>query len=426
MKNIKSKLRSTQACENVWSQIFSFVLVVSLPRVNRALFRTFSTSIMSLLSTIAVVGCQQAPLKKSPMDGRSNRPAISNLPTTGDISKTGPGGESGPILTPQLPPGSAGSSSGGQGSGSGSQGTSGLPGSSGGASGINSSGNGAGNGFGNSPQIGGVVPPVRALPPIDLPKNEIPKIGVLLGAGGMKTWAQIGVLRQFQLARMPIHTISGLEWGAFHAAIYAHKNQVNDVEWQSMKLKDSDLPGSGLIGSKINRRSIGTLDSFFANVFADGLVEKTKVDFACPTTQIKGERTLWQNRGTIRGVLTRCVPYPPYFSDNADYTAAPFAIEEAAQWLRSRGAQVVILVNVLEANDMFSGRELEAQYTENLLWQEVRKQANRATPSSINHVINVNTSGHSLTDSAGRRALIEDGGRASADPVKALARKYGF
>lgn len=268
--------------------------------------------------------------------------------------------------------------------------------------------------------------PTPLQPPTFL-NRELPKVGVILGAGGMKTYAQLGVLREFTRARIPIHAIVGLEWGAVIGSVYAMQGQINDAEWKAFKLREEDLPGEGgFLSTRIKPQSISRLSEFFDNVYGAATIERTRVDFACPAYWQNVDRSGFMTKGPIKEALRACLPYFPFFHDAGGVMASPFSVEEAAAHLRSRGATLIVLVNVLGQGEFFSSKALQEQASENLLWSEIRREMLRARSPLVHLTININTSGHPLADTAGRRALIELGSKASTEAISKLATQYGF
>lgn len=259
--------------------------------------------------------------------------------------------------------------------------------------------------------------------------KELPKVGLILGPGGMKAFAHIGVLRELSKARIPVHAIVGLEWGAIFAGLYAHQGQVNDVEWKAFKLREQDLPGEGgFLSARIKPESVASLNEFFDTIFAGTTIESSKIDYACPAYWSREDRFGWMTKGPLKVAMRACLPYPPFFTDNAGVYASPFSVDEAIAHLRSRGANLLILVNVLgSAGDFLPAKLAQGeQAAENLLWSEIRREMLRAKPPAVHFVINVNTNGHPVTDYAGRRALVEKGARAAGDVVGKLVSEFGF
>jgi NTE family protein len=270
------------------------------------------------------------------------------------------------------------------------------------------------------------MPPVPApqAPPSFLNK-ELPKVGVILGPGGMKAYAHIGVLRELARARIPVHAIVGMEWGGVMAGIYSLQGQVNEVEWKAFKLREADMPGTGFLSSRIQPQAVTGLNEFFETAFGSSTIERAKVEFACPAYWSRQEKFGHMAKGPYKDAMRVCLPYPPLYSSHGGVWASPMSVEEGAAWLRSRGANLIVVVNVLAQGEIFPARLAGEHAVEQLLWSEVRREMQKAK-SVANHVIQVNTTGHPITDFAGRRALMEAGSKSASDVVNKLVDQYGF
>lgn len=270
--------------------------------------------------------------------------------------------------------------------------------------------------------------PLSPLPPQDtFLSKELPKIGLILGPGGLKAFAHIGVLREFARSRIPVHAVAGLEWGAMMAAFYAEKGQANDVDWKAFRLKESDLPTGGVLRG-YRSRSIADFDSYLSTALPGGSAERSKIPFGCPTVA-KRDKLQMLSKGSLKEMLIRCVPFPPLISAasaDADYLAGAFAIEESAQWLRSQGATLIVLVNVLGAGETLSSKLAEDQFGTSVLWTEIRRELLKIRAPTVQWVVSVNTSGQKLDDFSGRKAAVDAGSRAAVDLTQKLSKQYGF
>lgn len=267
-------------------------------------------------------------------------------------------------------------------------------------------------------------PPAEATPNTEtFLKKKAPTVGLILGPGLMKTYAHIGVLKEFTRARIPIQSVVGLEWGALMAGLYAMQGQANEVEWKTLKLKEDDLPSGGLLSSTVKPASISSMKDFFNTVFNGQLFERNRVDFACPTYSFTTEKMIWVNRGGMKEAMTNCLAFPPYFKDNSGWIASPAAIEEAATYLKSRGVTYIVFVNVLGGEvNIRSGQE--KNLTEQVLWSEIKRELNRSRVA--NSVITINTAEYPLMDLDARRNLVELGAKGSRETVNKLIQQYGF
>ena len=284
-----------------------------------------------------------------------------------------------------------------------------------------------------APPASPVAPPIAHAPPSapSAPENpaflqkEAPRVGLILGAGAMKAFAHVGVLKEFARARIPISSIAGLEWGAAMAGIFALQGQANEVEWKSLRLRENELPSSSFFGGGAKAQPIAILRDFLEIAFGRAQLERNRVDFACPAYSPKADKLLWLNRGSARDAIARCMSYPPFYLDAGGWIASPFAIEEAAAYLRARGANFVIFVNPLAGGDLLSDKQQDV-YADGVLWAEVKRHAGRAQIPGVNAIISVNTAGHPLNDFEGRRQIMDAGSKAAADVVNKLVSKYGF
>lgn len=254
--------------------------------------------------------------------------------------------------------------------------------------------------------------------------KELPKVGVILGPGGLKAYAHIGVMREFSRAKIPVHAVAGLEWGAMMGAFFAEKGLANDVDWKAFRLRDSDLPSGGMLRG-YRAKSMGDFDAFLQLVFPSSSIEHGKVPFGCPAL-VKREKIQWQARGSLKEAMAKCVPYPPLLSAAGDYLAGANAVEEAAQWLRQQGATLIVLVNVLGPGEMLSAKLADDQYGTSVLWSEVRRDLMRVRAPTVNWVVSVNTSLQKIDDFSARRATVEAGAKAAADLTQKLSKQYGF
>ncbi len=268
---------------------------------------------------------------------------------------------------------------------------------------------------------GAPVAPVE----IPLPK-ESPRVGIILGPGGMRSFAHIGVLKEFSRARIPINYVIGLEWGALMGGLYSMQGQVNELEFKAMRMRESDVPGKGFLGSRIKPEQVSIFADYLNQVFGGNLFEKTKIEFACPTYNLSQDRLVFLGKGSLRDGLSKCLPYPPYFADNRSFVAAPFEVEEAANFLRARNINLVIFVNVMSGGDVFP-KSIRGEYpVEQVLMSQLQHELNRSKINGVNQIIQVNTSNVSIIDFELRRNLIEQGANSAKDVVSKLVNQYGF
>ncbi len=72
-------------------------------------------------------------------------------------------------------------------------------------------------------------------------KEVLPKVGIALGGGGARGFAEIGVLRVLEQEKIPIDVVVGTSVGSLIGAIYADSGRVLDAEFTAIAVKDEDL-----------------------------------------------------------------------------------------------------------------------------------------------------------------------------------------
>lgn len=259
-------------------------------------------------------------------------------------------------------------------------------------------------------------------PPPVIP--DMPKIGIILGGGGAKTYAHIGFLHELMKNKVPVQAIAGIEFAAPMAALYANKELANDVEWQMFKLKEEDLVKKSLLGSSSKTNEVTALKDFVSTAFAKTSVEDFKVPFTCPSYNLKKNQTYLMNRGGIEQLMYLCMAYPPFFKPYQGSVAAVRDVTALANYLRQKGANYIVFVNVLQAP---GGKAYapEAQVSDNVLWSEVAGLYNKPLPG-VDSIVSLDTGSYGIMDFDKRREIMNRGSDSASKQLKVLARKWGF
>lgn len=254
-----------------------------------------------------------------------------------------------------------------------------------------------------------------------------PRVGLILGPGGMRAWAHSAVLHEFVKARIPIHAIVGIEWGALVAATFAEKGEVHNVDWQLFKLKNEQLPSKGFFNRSASAIPADQLSEYLSSTLKQNKVEDFRLPFACPSFALATGDVYWQVRGMATLALQKCLPYPPTYQPYKGWTAAAFALRESYDWLKGKGVELVILVNVLSSYDFFDRSILKEDPLTLLHWAQLRREILKFRPLSNQpryERIDVDLNGVSIVDYERRTQVLKMG--VLRPSLSDLARKHGF
>lgn len=251
------------------------------------------------------------------------------------------------------------------------------------------------------------IPPA----PVEVPTPMAPKanlkLGIILGAGGARTFAQVGFLKQLQMKRVPVHAIVGMEWGALVAASFAAKGSAHEAEWQLSKMKGLDQ-GWFNEGEADIKSALNPLQSYLSAYKAESL----KVPFGCPSLNLKKSQVFMMARGRLDQLLPFCLAYPPSVNPHDRTIAAVREVQMAVDYLRSQGANYIVLVNVLSQLDQ----------SEPVNWLELSYDMKRKWPG-VHERLDLSIGSKRLGDFKARQDLIESGMEQSTSFVDKLSSK---
>ena len=189
----------------------------------------------------------------------------------------------------------------------------------------------------------------KAIPPPPKPAN----IAVVLGAGAVKGFAHIGVLKILESQNVPIHMVVGTSVGSLVGSLYAYGYDAYKLQMIAYALERDDLiditlPDNGFVrGEK--------LENYVNRMVKDTPIEKFRIPFHAVATNIQtGEEMVFGTGNAGMAVRASCsIPgiFKPARISGKTYAdggiVSPLAIDVA----RHYGADVVIAVNISTSPD---------------------------------------------------------------------------
>lgn len=154
---------------------------------------------------------------------------------------------------------------------------------------------------------------------ISLPKDERPRIGLALSAGGVRGFAHVGVLETLDNAGLPIDMISGTSMGSVVGSLYAAGLPTEKL-WEisshlTMNNITPDYNAIGLLRFLFAKKlpSSSNLVKFFHEQLGDMQFEDMKIPFSCAAMDVKtGERVVF-NSGPLAIAVRASMNLPGVF-----------------------------------------------------------------------------------------------------------------
>lgn len=243
-----------------------------------------------------------------------------------------------------------------------------------------------------------------------------PRLAVILGPGGLRTFAHAGFIQELAKAKIPIFAIGGLEAGALPAALFASRGQPFDPEWQMMKLKEEDWIQKGLLAGASSKKPgdfLGSLNLMIGPI----KTEDAKITFACPSYSSIKKQTFLMNKGSLAQVLLYCLPSEPLMSHYQGSGANPIALGVLAQNFRQKGAQLILYVDLIAENTL--------PLDENGMMWGVYQSAIQQDWSKVNEVVKISGLSNFRSFSS-RREMLQRGQEFGKKFIQTLQTKYGF
>ena len=198
---------------------------------------------------------------------------------------------------------------------------------------------------------------VVAHPPAEAPRSQAPTeevrpfIGVALGGGGARGFAEIGVLRVLEQERIPIDIVTGTSVGSLIGALFADTGSVLDAEFLAIQVEEEDLfdyrAFAVLSGGLVRGER---LEAFLAAHLKHTSIEDMKVRFAAVATELRtGETRAFHSGPVARAVhASAAIPgvFVPVEIDGRVYVDGGVTNPVPVDVARQMGADVVIAVAI--------------------------------------------------------------------------------
>lgn len=136
------------------------------------------------------------------------------------------------------------------------------------------------------------------------------RVALVLGAGGARGYAHLGVLDELRTRGHEVVAISGTSMGALVGGLVAADREQEFREWaltltqrRLWQLLDPSLSGPGAIrGTKVLAKLGGML--------GEHLIEELPIPFTAVATDLRSEREVWFQRGPLTAAIRASVAIP--------------------------------------------------------------------------------------------------------------------
>jgi NTE family protein/lysophospholipid hydrolase len=180
-------------------------------------------------------------------------------------------------------------------------------------------------------------------------------VGLVLGGGGARGLAHIGVIRALNEAGIPIDMIGGTSMGAMVSSLYAmgmDYKAMTEVEKESIAYKpfnEFGLPFIAMIRSK-------RLDNSVKNIYGDTTIEDMWVNYFCVSSNLTTAEMVVHRRGNVGRAMRASAALPgivtPVIENNCLLVDGGLFNNVPADIMKEICGGIVIMVNVSPEEDL--------------------------------------------------------------------------
>ncbi len=175
-----------------------------------------------------------------------------------------------------------------------------------------------------------------------------PVVGLVLGAGGSRGFAHVGVLKAFEEAGIEADVIVGVSSGAVVAALHAGGMRAAELEATALAIEDNDLLDFTLFGPGVIEG--GRLQAYINDTLHNRPIEALQKPFAVIAAERETSRMTIFNRGNTGLAVRASASVPklfwPVMIRGTEYVDGGVASRVPASVARQMGADIVIAVDV--------------------------------------------------------------------------------
>lgn len=175
-----------------------------------------------------------------------------------------------------------------------------------------------------------------------------PVVGLVLGAGGSRGFAHVGVLKAFEEAGIDADVIVGVSSGAVVAALHAGGMRAAELEATALAIEDNDLLDFTLFGPGMIEG--GRLQAYINDTLHNRPIEALQKPFAVVAAERETSRMTIFNRGNTGLAVRASASVPrlfwPVVIRGTEYVDGGVASRVPASVARQMGADIVIAVDV--------------------------------------------------------------------------------
>jgi NTE family protein len=264
-----------------------------------------------------------------------------------------------------------------------------------------------------------------------VPAKSVPvrKVALVLGGGGARGFAHVGVIRELENAGVPIDLIVGVSVGSLIGALYADSKSSLDLEWKAFKISKDQIFDYNVFSLTNGLAKGEALQTYLDQTLKSRYLEDMKIPLAVVAADLNSGRQVVFTRGPVREAVRASTSLPGVFP--------PLALRDmllvdggllgnlAPQVARGLGATVVIAVSLDKVRTPLS----ETPNTLTTVLESIdmmNEEVTRLQAPQVDVMIRPDVGGIGITDFTHKKELMEAGKAAAEQALPQIKALLGL
>jgi len=255
------------------------------------------------------------------------------------------------------------------------------------------------------------------------------KVALVLGGGGARGFAHVGVIRELESAGIPIDMIVGVSVGSLIGALYADVGDSFELEWKAFKIEKKEIFDFKVFNIKESVVRGEAIKEYIDKNVKTKNIEDMKVPLAIVATDIKSGKPVIFRRGPVKDAVraSASVPgvFPPVPYGNKLLVDGGVLGNLAPGVAKQMGADVIIGVSIAKARKKFSN---ETPIALTVILESIAIMGDeiiRLNRDEIDFLIEPDVGDVSITDFSKKKQLIEAGREATRKHIGKIKKMVG-
>ena len=252
------------------------------------------------------------------------------------------------------------------------------------------------------------------------------KVALVLGGGGARGFAHVGVIRELESAQIPIDMIVGVSVGSLIGALYADCKDSFKLEWKAFKIEKNEIFDFKVINIVDSLAKGEAIQNYIDKNIESKYLQDMKIPLAVVAADLKTGLPVVFLKGPVKEAVRASTSVPGVFAPlpYGDKLLVDGGVlgNLAPQVAKDMGADIIIGVNIAKARESFTDGAPNALVVILESIEIMGSEIVRLNRSQFNVMIEPEVGKVGILDFSQKKELIEAGRQAAQKAIPEIKK----